>query len=138
LDANQLGLDDLIDLTLANTFDKEWNDVYLNEIQHTVNFTLLENLMHLGASDSVHPQVKALVNDRLNKLLRKFQGQGLVSQTKKGKNEEVSKPSNAFTAEYARLILDFQKDAEPWKKQTPSDLPDGSPIGSFQCLLDGF
>jgi hypothetical protein len=134
LDANQLGLDELIDLTLANTFDKEWNDVYLNEIQHTVNFTLLENLMHLGASDSVHPQVKALVNDRLNKLLRKFQMLGFASQGKKG----VSKPSNAFTTEYARLILDFQKDAEPWKKQTPSDLPDGSPIGSFQCLLDGF
>ncbi|MDT8413794.1 MAG: zinc-dependent metalloprotease [Flavobacteriaceae bacterium] len=138
LDANQLGLDELIDLTITNTFDKQWTDTYLNEIQHTVNFSLLENLMHLGASDSVHPQVKAIVNDKLNQLLRKFQFQNLASQSKKDKNEETAKPSNAFTAEYARLILQYQKDSEPWKKPTASDLPDGSPIGSFQCLLDAF
>ncbi|MBU2527140.1 MAG: zinc-dependent metalloprotease [Bacteroidetes bacterium] len=138
LDANQLGLDELIDLAITNTFYKQWTDTYLNEIQHTVNFSLLENLMHLGASDSVHPQVKAIVNNRLNQLLRKFQLQNLASQSKKDKNEEATKSSNAFTAEYARLILQFQKDTEPWKKPAASDLPDGSPIGSFQCLLDGF
>ncbi|MDZ4149246.1 MAG: zinc-dependent metalloprotease [Flavobacteriaceae bacterium] len=138
LDANQLGLDELIDLMIANTFDKQWNDAYLNEIQHTVNFSLLENLMHLSASDSVHPQVKAVVNNKLNKLLRGFQLQNMASYDKKSKKDETPKLSNAFTAEYARLILDFQKDSEPWKKPTPSDLPDGSPIGSFQCLLDAF
>ncbi|PJB11299.1 MAG: peptidase [Flavobacteriales bacterium CG_4_9_14_3_um_filter_40_17] len=138
LDDNQLGLDELVEVLFANTFDKQWNDAYLNEIQQIINFSLLDNLMHLGAADNVHPQVKAIINDKLNKLLRRFQFQGLASQQKKGKKEERSWPSNAFTAEYARLILDFQKDAEPWKKQTPSDLPDGSPIGSFQCLLDAF
>jgi len=138
LDDNQLGLDELVEVLFANTFDKQWNDAYLNEIQQIINFSLLDNLMHLGAADNVHPQVKAIINDKLNKLLRRFQFQGLASQQKKGKKDERSWPSNAFTAEYARLILDFQKDAEPWKKQTPSDLPDGSPIGSFQCLLDAF
>lgn len=138
LDANQLGLDELIDALIANTFGKSSNDAYLNEIQHTVNFSLLENLMHLGASDSVHPQVKAIVNDKLNKLLRSFQFQNTATSTKKSQKESVSNPSNTFTAEYARLILQFQKDTEPWKKPAASDLPDGSPIGSFQCLLDGF
>lgn len=136
LDAGQLGLDELIDALVANTFGKSSNDAYLNEIQHTVNFSLLENLMHLAASDNIHPQVKAIVNDKLNKLLRNFQNNAISD--KKSQKESVSNPSNAFTAEYARLILQFQKDPGPWKKPAASDLPDGSPIGSFQCLLDGF
>ncbi len=136
LDANQLGLDELIDALIANTFGKSSNDAYLNEIQHTVNFSLLENLMHLAASDNIHPQVKAIVNDKLNKLLRNFQNNAISD--KKSQKESVSNPSNAFTAEYARLILQFQKDPGPWKKPAASDLPDGSPIGSFQCLLDAF
>lgn len=138
LDSNQLGLDELIDVLIANTFGKSSNDAYLNEIQHTVYFSLLENLMNLAASDNIHPQVKAIVNDKLNKLLRSFQFQNAITSDKKSKKESVSKPSEAYTAEYARLILGFQKDSGPWKKPTPSDLPDGSPIGSFQCLLDAF
>lgn len=136
LDASQLGLDELLDVFIANTFDKQWGDDYLNEIQHTINFTFLQNLMYLATSDNVHPQVKAIVNGRLYKLLIRFQIQNIPSFEKKSKKEEDSKTTNVYTAEYARLILSFQKDSDPWKNQPASKLPDGAPIGSLECSLN--
>lgn len=137
LDGNQLGLEELLDILLADVFDNNEADAYLTEVRRTLQYSLLDNLMHLGAHPKSTPQVQALVNAKLHRLRLKFQLEAVSrSNDKKGKSVLNTEAANLYQQQMARTISRYFEDATEWVKPASSDLPDGSPIGSFQCLLE--
>ena len=115
LDKNQMGLDDVLDQLIANSFKQDHNDAYLNEVQQMVNQNVLKYIMNLATHDKAYLQVQALANRALNSILS-----GLNS-------------SSAYDAQYKRLIDQFNKKPSDFKVENAPKIPDGSPIGSDIC-----
>ena len=89
------------------------------EVQNTVNFNVLKHVMNLSVSEEAIPQVKAIANLILNSIQGKLESD-----------------SSAVSKEMVYRIKQFID--EPYKFEViPSpQVPDGSPIGSFQCLSE--
>ncbi len=122
LDPRQLGLSEVIDMLIKNTFENSKSDDYLNEVQQSINFRALFHIMNLAAHDGVHPQVNAIANAQLQKLALR--------------NITSALPSNdrdPYKAEIARRISDFYKFPEQFKVIAAPKIPDGSPIG-MACM----
>ena len=118
LDPDQLGLSELIDVLIDNTFGKQHNDPYHRELQNHINEQLLESLYDLAAEGENNKGVRAVVADNLQKLAKSLQSEGTGDQ--KALNQFIS-------AE----ITEFLKN--PGKRQVSKapKIPDGSPIGMF-------
>ena len=114
LDGNNLGLEDVMDAVIDNTFRKQPKDSYESEVQNNINFRVLFHLMNLAASDSVHPQVNAIANQKIKGLMRDA-GQKMSSDTIK--------------AEMERRITNFYEHPEQFEVIPTPKIPDGSPIG---------
>ena len=86
---------------------------YREEVMHTVNFILIGHLINLGQDEKAYPQVRAIVNDRLNKLKL-----WLEKQSAKEYN-------NIYRQAYIKMInekkVTFLEDLPP--------IPPGAPIG---------
>ena len=65
LDESHFSLFEMIDEIFESTIKNIPSDSYNRELQNIVNFNVLKNLMSLGASDYVYPQVKAIVYEKL-------------------------------------------------------------------------
>ncbi|MBQ4915530.1 zinc-dependent metalloprotease [Maribacter sp. MMG018] len=114
LDPNNIGLSEVLQEVVSNTFDKKHKDPYKNEVQQNINFRVLFHIMNLAASDKVHPQVNAIANQYLQKLSLS------VAQ------EAIKDP---IKGEIARRINNFYKHPETFKVVPSPKIPDGSPIG---------
>lgn len=136
LNSNQLGIEELLQTLITHAFKSSPSDAYLAEIRRTVQFSLLNNMMNLGANPKAHPQVRALVNEQLQKLRLKFQLENFTENNHQKKKSAFILVSNPYHSEMARMINHYFEDATPWIKPTTPTLPDGSPIGSYQCLLE--
>jgi len=112
VDANQLGLMDVLDEVVANTINKSESDPYLAEVQRQINFRVLFHLMNLAAHTKVHPQVNAMASHKLQTLQS-------VLKTK----------SDIYVTEMVRRIDQFFKHPETFQVIPVSKIPDGSPIG---------
>ncbi|WP_318344829.1 zinc-dependent metalloprotease [Flagellimonas baculiformis] len=113
LDKNQLGLQEVLDETIKNTFDLSQRDAYEEEVQNTINFRVLYHMMNLAAHDGVHPQVNALANETLKSLKTQLLGNG----------------KSAISAEMVKRIDNFMEEPSEFKLIPVPDIPDGSPIG---------
>tara|TARA_R110002073_G_scaffold23369_4_gene80007 strand:- start:537 stop:2933 length:2397 start_codon:yes stop_codon:yes gene_type:complete len=118
LDKTQLGLEELIDIVILNTFK---NDVYKNnyyqELQNVVNEQVLNQLFYLAANKNTYKQVTAIVNSKIEEIaswLRKRKSKGVQLQ---------------YDKELVRSIVAFKKDPSKFKKVQSPKIPDGSPIG---------
>lgn len=112
LDSNNIGLEEVLEQIVANTFGKNQKESYFNEVQQNINFRVLFYLMNLAASEKVHPQVNAIANMQLRKL------------------ENLSSYNNdTIKAEVKRRIKDFYEHPHTFKVVSSPKIPDGSPIG---------
>lgn len=136
LHADQLGLEEMLQTLITDAFSASESDSYLAEVRHTLQFSLLNNMMNLGANPKAHPQARALVNKQLQNLRVKFQLENFKRNTNQKKKSTFISVSNPYHSEIARMITHYFEDANPWIKPTTPALPDGSPIGSYQCLLE--
>ena len=118
LDKSQLGLEELIDIVILNTFK---NDVYKNsyyqELQNVINGQLLNQLFALGANQSNYKQVTAIVNYKLDELSSWL-------RSRKAKGVQIM-----YNKEFLKSINEFKKDPSKFKKVRSPKIPDGSPIG---------
>ena len=112
-------LTDLIDKTF---FLKTKSD-YEREVQHTIQYVTLQYMLNLIASTKSTTQVKAIVNDHLDELML------ALKDTKKD-------AENDFSKQLLREISDFRKTPSKFKQMKTIKIPDGSPIGSFQCSIN--
>lgn len=114
LNSKNLGLSEVLNEVVENTFMKKHKDPYLEEVQHNINFRVLYHLMNLAVQDEVHPQVNAIANNTLRKLAVEY---GLDSF------------EDPYKAEIAHRIHQFYDKPGEFKKVPVPQIPDGSPIG---------
>lgn len=112
LDPNQIGLEEVINRLIANSFQKNHKNDYLNTVQTSINYRVLFHIMNLAAHQGVHPQVNALANEKLKELRALF----VTSQ-------------KADLKEMVRRIDHFNKERDEFKVIPVPKIPDGSPIG---------
>ncbi|MEM9686525.1 MAG: zinc-dependent metalloprotease [Bacteroidota bacterium] len=117
LDANQKGLDEVIDRVIAHTFKKAQKDSYDTELQNTINFVVLQHLMHLAVSPGVYRQVNAIAAYKLDEL-----EQWLAKRKSKGLQRIYDKAM-------WKAIQNFKTSPGQFKLVTAPKIPDGSPIG---------
>ncbi len=113
LAAQNIGLDEVLNNLISGTFDQNFDDPYLNEVQNNINFRVLFHLMGLATEKSVHPQVNAIANSKLKALKS--------AVLKKGKDD--------ISEEIVRRIDRFLKAPEKFEVLPAPNIPDGSPIG---------
>ena len=119
LDKNQLGLEDVFDELIKNSFGKSHKDAYVDEVQHTINVNVLKYIMNLAVSDASYFQVQAKANDAINQI------NGTLYDKK-----QIEKP---YAAQYGRMIKELREHPEKFKIEPAPRIPDGSPIGMDQC-----
>ncbi|MGI9546946.1 MAG: zinc-dependent metalloprotease [Flavobacteriaceae bacterium] len=113
LDKNQLGLGEVLDIILRNTIYKTHKDPYLNAVQTSVNYRVLEHLITLGATGKTSPQVKSTSHAKLMEL----------------KSQLGAQDSASDRDEMIRLINLYFKSPAKFKSIPVPKIPDGSPIG---------
>jgi hypothetical protein len=101
-------------------FGAKASNKYESEVGHTIQYVTLQHLLNLLADDKSIPQVKGLVNTKLDAMVREFQSRG----------EKV------FSKQLVREIVEFREHPERFKMIKTPRIPDGSPIGSFECYYD--
>ena len=117
LNNSALDLQAVIDELVKHTFDNTKKSEYQAEVQTTINFNVLKHLMNLSASKQSIPQVKAIVNARLNNL-----------------KAELLNEDSAINREMYYRIEQFMDKPDKFEVIPSPQIPDGSPIGSFQCF----
>ncbi|MGC1204539.1 MAG: zinc-dependent metalloprotease [Flavobacteriaceae bacterium] len=121
LDNEQLGLEELLNGLIDNSFKISHKDDYLNEVQQMVNVEVLKYIMNLAVNDKTFFQVKAKANDAINS----------VSKLLFDKKNAVE-----YANQYAMMISEFKKNPDTFKLQNSPKIPDGSPIGSDICTYN--
>ena len=114
IDPKNLGLQEVLDEVVANTINKKQSDSYLSEAQNTINFRVLFHIMNLASHTDVAPQVNAIANNELSKLVSEM---------------SVNQSPDPLKAEMVKRIKEFNDHPELFKVIPSPKLPDGSPIG---------
>ncbi len=118
LDNSQLSLDDVLEGLADSTIKRSFKDPYLQEVQNTINYNVLQYLLYLAVNKKSIPQVKAVVNHKITEL------ESWV------KSNSIS--NKIFNAQLLREISKFKENPELFKPRVEAPkIPDGSPIGSF-------
>ncbi len=118
LDNSQLSLEEVLEELLGSTIKKTFKDPYLQEVQNTINYNVLQHLLNLAVNKNSIPQVKAIANYNIA-ALESWLKTNLTS-------------NKIFRTQLLLEIEQFRKKPELFKPlvQAPK-IPDGSPIGSY-------
>ncbi|MDT7827343.1 zinc-dependent metalloprotease [Pricia sp. S334] len=114
LDNKNLGLEEVLDAVVGNTFKKQQEGSYLSEVQQNINFRVLFHLMNLAATEKVHPQVNAIANKKIKAL---------------SVDTNLDALGETVRMEMQRRIRDFYEHPEQFEVVPVPKIPDGSPIG---------
>ena len=118
LDSSQLGLVEVLDDLIANSFQKSYKDSYYQELQNIVNYQVLNHLFHLSSNKDMYWQVNAIVNDKIDKI------NTLLNNSKKPGIQKI------YHKDMIKMISNFKKNPTKFKKPITPKIPDGSPIGN--------
>lgn len=122
LNDKQLGLPELIDELVNKTFKKNHSDTYHQQLQHTVNHAVLEQLFYLASNNDQYIQVNAIVKQKLEDL------KSFLRSVKTDRDQKV------FNLLLLEKIENFLKNPKAFKRKLAPKIPDGSPIGTqYQC-----
>ncbi|RKS52951.1 uncharacterized protein DUF5118 [Gillisia mitskevichiae] len=117
LDNSNLGLNEILEELINATLKKSFKDSYLQQVQNTINYNVLQHLFNLSVNNRSIAQVKAVSNSAIN---------SLHSWLRSNTNNEV------FNQQLLLEIDRFKKDPDLFKpKMQAPKIPDGSPIGSY-------
>ena len=114
LDNNQLSLDEVLQNIINQSFKKNHNNAYLNEVQQMINQNVLKYIMNLAVNNNAYFLVNAIANKMIKSIY-----EGL--------------DNSAYSNQYKRLIKRFNEEPEEFKLEASPKIPDGSPIGSDMC-----
>ena len=117
LDKSQLGLEEMIDEVIKNTFKKSHKDAYYQELQNVVNMQVLNQLFYLAANKNTYKQVTAIVNSKLDEI-------SSILRSKRSKGAQLM-----YDKELDKSIIAFKKNPSIFKRAKSPKIPDGSPIG---------
>lgn len=116
LNNSQLGLVELIDAIIDNSFKKNHSDSYYQELQNVVNTQVLNQLFYLAANENNYMQVTAIATSKLEEIaqLLKYNASGI---------------QQIYNNQLLKKIESFKKNPSNYKKVNAPKIPDGSPIG---------
>ena len=118
IDSKQLGLDELLETLIDNSFKKTHKDAYLGEIQQMINLNVLKYIMNLATSDQSFFQVKAIANKAIRDIAT------------------LSFSRDTYKIQYILLMKQFTDNPNDFKLPSSPGIPDGSPIGSDICYYN--
>ena len=118
LDSSQLGLVEVLDEVIVNSFQKSNKDPYYQELQNIVNYQVLNHLFHLSSNKNMYWQVNAIVNDKIDTI------SSLLSNSKATGIQKI------YQKDMIKMISNFKKNPTKFKKPITPKIPDGSPIGN--------
>ena len=118
LDKNQLGLEEVLEELVKNTFAKSHKDPYYRELQNVVNKQFLDQLFYLNNYENTYFQVNAIVEEKINRIERWLKGK-----------RESNETQRIYDSKFLKMIADFKKNPAKFKKLNVPKIPDGSPIG---------
>ncbi len=121
LDSKQLGLEEVCNELIANTLEKKHKDAYVNEVQHTINFRVMDHLMNLAVNPNTAPKVNAVASASLVKI-----------------KNSVIQSADPVAKEMQRRIEYFLKNPTKYKSIEVKQIPDGSPIGMDCPVVNDF
>ena len=113
------GLDKVLEELNTTVFNAKKGSSYETEIIKSIQSVTLTRLMNLAASTAATAEVKSQVNAMLEKLASNF-----------------AKNGDDFSKQLGREIAAFREHPENFKVIESAKIPDGSPIGSFECYYD--
>lgn len=113
LDTKQFGLAEVLDRLIEATLFSKAKSAYHSSIQEVINFQVLRHLMELANRADTHPQVPAIVHQKLR---------DLKARLLKSNASDVSR-------EMIRRIDRYFEHPEEFKSEKAPTIPDGSPIG---------
>lgn len=116
LDAKNLSVLQLQEELINQVFSKLKGSDYEKEVQQTIQYVTLQQLIQLMNSKKSIPQVKAITKKSIQEL-----------------KQQLIKDSSDFALYLHSEILRFEKFPEKFKVVPTPKIPDGSPIGSFEC-----
>ena len=116
-DSNLLGTQAVLDALIETIFNQKTNSKYEKEIQNACKDILLQTLFKLYNSEAVLPQVKANILNTIDKVL-----------------VELKRDKNLYNNYLINKIYLFKTRPKEFPTFKVNPIPDGSPIGSFQCL----
>ena len=114
LDSKQIGLEELLQTLINNSFGKTHKDAYLSEVQQMINQNVLKYVMNLASSNSSYLQTNAIAHEAIDKIA-------------------VAAGNSAYGKQYQRLIKEFKDSPDKFKLKASPKIPDGSPIGTDVC-----
>ena len=117
LDKSQLGLDELMNTLINNSFKQTHKDTYYQALQNVVNEQVLNHLFTLASNQGNYSQVNAIVNSRLTEITTFLRAK---------KSNGVQK---MYDTELIHSISNFKKNPSKFTKAKAPKIPDGSPIG---------
>lgn len=115
LQPENLGFSEVLDEMMKTVYKRNYSSAYDREVSQTIQFVALQRLLSLLTHKQSLPQVKALVNERLDSF-----------------TSYVDK-NDVFGKQLLREIAKFREDPDEFEMITTPKIPDGSPIG-MDCL----
>jgi len=119
LNPTNIGLDVVLQALVERVFTFKYSSEYEKEVQQTVQFVTLQRLLNLVVIPLSIPQTKAIANRVIDDLMKM-----------------ISRDSDAFSIQLKREISEFREHPENFKIIESPKIPDGSPIGSFECFYN--
>ncbi len=115
LQPTNIGFSDVLDEIMKTIYNKNYSGAYEREVSRSLQFVALHRLLSLLASKQSLPQVKALINKRLDAF------------------SNYADKDDVFGRQLLREIAQFRKNPDKFKMISTPQIPDGSPIG-MDCL----
>ncbi|MEZ4874897.1 MAG: zinc-dependent metalloprotease [Flavobacteriaceae bacterium] len=116
LQPSNLGLEEVLQALVDTVFEEENLNAYEAEVQRSIQYQTLQQLFALVLDNEALPQVKGLCREAISEMA-----------------EELKGNKSAFAKQLRVEIAQFEDDPSEYKKPPVPKIPDGSPIGSFQC-----
>jgi Met-zincin/Domain of unknown function (DUF5117)/Domain of unknown function (DUF5118) len=113
-----LGLEEVLEALLEIVFDEESGTDYEMEVNHIVQYQTLKQLFSLSMNQKAMPQVKGNCLEAIDNISKELKGD-----------------KSPFAEALLMEIEKFEDDPEDFRPSVVPKIPDGSPIGSFQCGL---
>lgn len=118
LDKKQLGLVEVLDDLIKNTIKKSHKDTYYQELQNVINTQVLNHMFALAASDATYKQVNAIANAKIQEVKEYY------------RSSKAKGIQRMYQQEMIKMIQNFEKSPQKYKKLNVPKIPDGSPIGT--------
>ncbi|WP_441000865.1 zinc-dependent metalloprotease [Fodinibius sp. SL11] len=121
-DSSNLGLGDMLDEVIANTWQKKPSGGYKGAVQNTINHVVLYQMMKLAADEGASSQVRAVTNFKLEALREWMRDE---AENRAEREQRVASLLYGY-----RTLQQFKDKGEMFMPTKPLTPPPGSPIGS--------